>query len=139
MLKLIIGILSLIISFAMQRPGAPLLLALALLVARVSSHGTLNLPESRNGAQAGLGLGQGGRTQPYSVAYWFSDLTRVPAGSNATMADDDCAMLTTCPRCGGNGTAGSRGAHCAGSRLDRMPWRAPTCGGRKSRSNAISR
>ena len=31
------------------------------------AHGTLNLPESRNGAQAGLGLAQGGRTQPYSV------------------------------------------------------------------------
>ena len=32
------------------------------------THGTLNLPESRNGAQAGLGLRQGGHTQPFSVA-----------------------------------------------------------------------
>lgn len=58
----------------MQRDRTTLAVLL-LLTTHVSSHGTLNLPESRNGAQAGLGLLQGGRTQPYSVAYWFSDLT----------------------------------------------------------------
>ena len=91
------------------------LAALLLVAVHVSSHGTLNLPESRNGAQAGLGLQQGGSTQPYSVAYWFSDLTYMEG--NATITDDDCSVLTTCPQCEQKG--------CAGSRLAGMPWRAP--------------
>jgi hypothetical protein len=88
---------------------------MAELVLMVSSHGTLNLPESRNGAQAGLGMHQGGRTQPYSVAYWFSDLTYMEG--NTTIADENCSLLTTCPQCEQKG--------CAESRLARMPWRAP--------------
>ena len=99
----------------MQHPAAAATLLLALITTHASSHGTLNLPESRNGAQAGLGLQQGGWTQPYSVAYWFSDMTYMEG--NATIADDDCAVLTTCPQCEQTG--------CAGSRLARMPWRAP--------------
>ena len=87
--------------------GATLLLA--------CGHGTLNLPESRNGAQAGLGLRQGGRTQPYSVAYWYTDETRMVG--NPTIADHDCPLLTTCPQCARDG--------CAASRLAQMPWRAP--------------
>jgi hypothetical protein len=78
------------------------------------AHGTLNLPESRNGGQAGLGLRQGGRTQPYSVAYWFTDLTHMVG--NATIADDECSLLT-CFQCLQNG--------CADTRLARHPWRAP--------------
>eukprot|EP01052_Picozoa_sp_SAG31_P075522 SAG31_NODE_34725_length_330_cov_0.666667_1_plen_105_part_01 len=65
-----------------------------------SSHGTLNLPESRNGAQAGLGLRQGGRTQPYSVAYWFTDLTHM--AGNATIPDGTCSLLT-CAGCAKDG------------------------------------
>jgi hypothetical protein len=49
------------------------LIAALLLIAQVCSHGTLNLPESRNGAQAGLGLKQGGWTQPYVVITLSSD------------------------------------------------------------------
>ena len=86
-----------------------------LFIEKASTHGTLNVPESRNGAQAGLGLQQGGRTQPYSVAYWYSDLTYFIG--NATIPDDACSLLTTCPKCETEG--------CAASRLDRMPWRAP--------------
>ena len=87
---------------------------LLLIVVRVDSHGTLNLPESRNGAQGGLGLRQGGRTQPWSVAYWFTDQTHMVG--NATIADDSCPLLT-CFQCDQGG--------CAGSRLARTPWRAP--------------
>jgi hypothetical protein len=97
--------------------------ALALLsAARVgNAHGTLNLPESRNGAQAGLGLGQGGRTQPYSVAYWYTDETRHTG--NATIADDACALLT-CYQCAQQAQQGGTGG-CASSRQARTPWRAP--------------
>jgi hypothetical protein len=98
----------------MQRLVGALLLGVYLTVARVRAHGTLNLPESRNGAQAGLGLGQGGRTQPYSVAYWFTDETRHTG--NATIADDSCPLLT-CFQCETSG--------CASTRLARTPWRAP--------------
>ena len=92
------------------RVGGAVLLA----AARVEAHGTLNLPESRNGAQAGLGLRQGGRTQPYSVAYWFTDLTHMVG--NATIADDMCPLLT-CAKCEQGG--------CAATRLARTPWRSP--------------
>ena len=102
----------------MQRFAALTLLA-ATHALHVSSHGTLNLPESRNGRQAGLGLRQGGRTQPYSVAYWFSDLTHMEG--NATIADTNCSLLTT--QCAGSPRCEQEG--CAGSRLARMPWRAP--------------
>ena len=97
---------------AMERVASALLLLVA--APEVDAHGTLNLPESRNGAQAGLGLRQGGRTQPYCVAYWFTDNTHMVG--NATIADDACSLLT-CFQCSKQG--------CAGSRLARAPWRAP--------------
>ena len=81
---------------------------------RVGAHGTLNLPESRNGAQAGLGLAQGGHTQPWSVAYWFTDETHMVG--NATIPDGACSLLT-CAQCEQHG--------CAETRRLRMPWRAP--------------
>ena len=98
--------------------------ALALLSAArgTSAHGTLNLPESRNGAQAGLGLGQGGRTQPYSVAYWYTDETRHTG--NATIADDACALLT-CFQCAPQQAQQGGTGGCASSRQARTPWRAP--------------
>jgi len=84
------------------------------LLQQAGAHGTLNLPESRNGGQAGLGLRQGGRTQPYCVAYWFTDETHMVGA--ATIADDDCPLLT-CYDCEQNS--------CASTRLARTPWRAP--------------
>lgn len=100
-------------SRAVRRRATALVLFVAALQ-QVSAHGTLNLPESRNGAQAGLGLRQGGRTQPYCVAYWFTDETHMVG--DATIADDDCPLLT-CYDCEQNS--------CANTRLARTPWRAP--------------
>lgn len=77
----------------MQRDRTTLAVLL-LLTTHVSSHGTLNLPESRNGAQAGLGLLQGGRTQPYSVAYWFSDLTYM----NVRLSTYACVRACVTPK-----------------------------------------